>query len=171
MRPTLYTIGHSSRSFESFLALLRAHGITQIVDVRSIPKSKHNPQFARETLARSLRARRINYRWLPALGGLRHARKDSPNTGWRNASFRSFADHMATEEFASGLSTLEKVTATRRSAIMCAEAVPWRCHRSLVADALVLQGWTVRHIVSGITAKPHTLTPFLRRSGGKLVYP
>lgn len=171
MPATIYTIGHSNRSFDELLALLRAHGVQQVVDVRSNPKSKHNPQFARDELAPHLRARKINYRWLPALGGLRRSRKDSPNTGWRNASFRGFADYMMTQEFKEGLAVLEDVAAARCTAIMCAEAVPWRCHRSLIADALVEDGWSVRHITSRLTAKPHALTPFLRVRDGELVYP
>jgi uncharacterized protein (DUF488 family) len=171
MPATIYTIGHSDRSFEALLALLRAHGIGQVVDVRTIPKSRHNPQFARDELAPRLRTRKINYRWLPALGGLRRAGKDSPNTGWRNASFRGFADYMMTKEFKDGLAALEDVAAARSTAIMCAEAVPWRCHRSLIADALVENGWSVRHIASRISAKPHALTPFLRMRDGELVYP
>lgn len=171
MSATMHTIGHSNRGFEALLALLRAHDIEQVVDVRTIPKSRHNPQFARDQLAPHLRARKINYRWLPALGGLRRAGKDSPNTGWRNASFRGFADYMMTEEFKVGLAALEDVAAVRSTAIMCAEAVPWRCHRSLIADALVEEGWNVRHITSRASAKPHTLTPFLRKGDGELVYP
>jgi uncharacterized protein (DUF488 family) len=168
---TLYTIGHSDRSFEAFLALLRAHGIAQVVDVRTIPKSRHNPQFVREALAPALRARKINYRWLPALGGLRHARKDSPNTGWHNASFRGFADYMATDEFADGLATLEGIARKKCATVMCAEAVPWRCHRSLIADALLQRGWSVCHIMSRAAAKPHALTSFLRVREGEIVYP
>ena len=167
----LYTIGHSTRSLEEFLALLAAHEIEALVDIRTIPKSRHNPQFDRERLPPALARAHVRYAHLKALGGLRHPAKDSVNLGWRNASFRGFADYMGTVEFESGLSRLEATAARRRTAIMCAEAVPWRCHRSLVADALVLRGWRVRHIQSRRTAGPHVLTPFLTVRSGKPIYP
>ena len=169
---TLYTIGHSDRSFEAFLALLRAHGIAQVVDVRTIPKSRHNPQFVREALAPALRARKINYRWLPALGGLRHARKDSPNTGWHNASFRGFADYMATDEFADGLATLEGIARKKCATVMCAEAVWWRCHRRIIADYLLAEGVPVAHIMGHNKINPAKRTPGVRSlPSGRLVYP
>ena len=171
MTRTLFTIGHSNRSFEDFIRLLRAHGVEQVIDVRSIPKSRHNPQFERALLARNLRRRRIGYRWLKKLGGRRHAKKDSVNTGWRNAAFRGFADYMATSTFSDGLATLEKAAGQKCIAIMCAEAVPWRCHRSLIADALTKRKWSVRHIVSRTSARRHRLTPFLRGRHGVLAYP
>ena len=171
MTRTLFTIGHSNRSFEDLIRLLRAHGVEQVIDVRSIPKSRHNPQFERTLLARNLRKRRIGYRWLKKLGGRRHAKKDSANTGWRNAAFRGFADYMATSPFADGLDTLEKTAGQKCVAIMCAEAVPWRCHRSLIADALTKRKWNVRHIVSRTSARKHRPTPFLRVRHGILAYP
>lgn len=168
---TLYTIGHSTRTVRELSALLRAHGVEQVVDVRTIPRSRHNPQFSRPALSRSLRAAGIGYRHLKALGGLRHARPDSINLGWRHPSFRGYADYMQTEPFAAGLERLEQLAARRLTVIMCAEAVPWRCHRSLIADALTVRRWRVLHIQSRKTARPHRRTPFLRVRSGRLLYP
>ncbi len=168
---TLFTIGHSTRPLAEFLALLAAHGIRQVVDVRTIPRSRRNPQFEREALRAALQKARIAYRHLPGLGGLRHPKRDSVNQGWRNASFRGFADYMSTPEFARRLSRLRQLAQRRLTAIMCAEAVPWRCHRSLIADALTAQQWQVRHIQSRRTARPHKPTEFLRIRRGKLGYP
>lgn len=171
MQPVLFTIGHSTHSIEEFLALLNAHGIRHLVDVRSIPKSRHVPQFNSDSLASSLDSVGIAYTHLKNLGGRRHSRKDSTNTGWRNTSFRGYADYMATSEFAEGLNTLIEIASTAPTAIMCAEAVPWRCHRSLIADALILKGWQVRDIISAAPAAVHKLTPFLRPVDGQLTYP
>jgi uncharacterized protein (DUF488 family) len=168
---TIYTIGHSTRSIEQFLELLGAHGIEELVDVRTVPKSRHNPQFGQEELAASLKQAGIGYTHLGKLGGLRHSRKDSVNLGWQNLSFRGYADYMATPEFQEGLDELKAIAEKKRVAIMCAEAVPWRCHRSLIADALTTQGWQVLHIQSRRTASPHELTPFLKVQDGKLTYP
>ena len=168
---TIYTIGHSTRTIDQFISLLKAHSIQELVDVRTVPKSRHNPQFASDALAESLRQAGIQYLHLGALGGLRHARKDSVNTGWENASFRGFADYMATPEFKSGLEALEALAEQQSVAIMCAEAVPWRCHRSLIADALTVRGWHVLHISSKKTAKLHELTPFLQVKDGQLTFP
>jgi hypothetical protein len=168
---TLYTIGHSTRTTREFVDLLRAHGVEQVVDVRTIPKSRHNPQFNRPALSRALHAVKVGYRHVKALGGLRHARPDSVNLGWRNASFRGYADYMQSEDFVAGLEHLEQLAARRPTAIMCAEAVPWRCHRSLIADALTVAGWRVLHIQSRHTARPHKRTNFLRVRSGKLLYP
>ena len=168
---TLYTIGHSTRTARELIELLRAHGVEQVVDVRAIPKSRHNPQFTRLALARALHAVKIGYRHLKALGGLRHARPDSMNLGWRNASFRGYADYMQTKDFAAGLARLERLATRRPTVIMCAEALPWRCHRSLIADALTAAQWRVLHIQSRKTARPHKRTPFLRVRAGRLVYP
>jgi uncharacterized protein (DUF488 family) len=151
--------------------LLRAHGVEHVVDVRTIPKSRHNPQFNRPALSRALHAVKIGYRHVKALGGLRHARPDSVNLGWRNASFRGYADYMQSEDFAAGLARLEQIAARRRTAIMCAEAVPWRCHRSLIADALTVARWRVLHIQSRQTARPHKRTTFLRVRSGRFLYP
>jgi len=155
-RGTLYTIGHSTRTTRELVELLRAHGVQQVVDVRIMPKSRHNPQFNRPALSRSLHAVKIGYRHLKALGGLRHARPDSINLGWRNVSFRGFADYMQTEDFVAGLARLEQLAARRPTAIMCAEALPWRCHRSLIADSLAARGITVEHIMSNTSRKQHT---------------
>ena len=168
---TIYTIGHSTRTTEQFIELLRAHGIEELVDVRTIPRSRHNPQFGKEELAASLQQAGIAYMHLGKLGGLRHASKDSVNIGWQNTSFRGFADYMATPEFQTGLDELKALAEKKTVAIMCAEAVPWRCHRSLIADALAVQGWQVLHIQSRKTASPHEPTTFLKVQDGKLTYP
>jgi uncharacterized protein (DUF488 family) len=167
----LYTIGHSTRTAAALLALLREHGIEALVDVRTIPRSRHNPQFNRDALAETLAAAGIEYTHRPALGGLRHPRKDSVNLGWRNASFRGYADYMQTAEFARALAELETLADARRTAIMCAEAVPWRCHRGLIADALTVRGRPVLHIQSAAAPTPHRPTPFMRTVEGRPVYP
>ena len=170
--PDLFTIGHSNRSLAEFILLLRAHGIGRLIDVRTIPRSRHNPQFNKDALGRSLRARRINYRHMKELGGLRRARKDSLiNAGWRNASFRGYADYMQTEEFDAALAKLISIAAKKPAAIMCAEAVPWRCHRSMIADALTVKGFAVRHIMSPAAARLHKLNPMARIRRGRVVYP
>ncbi|HWG19799.1 MAG TPA: DUF488 domain-containing protein [Terracidiphilus sp.] len=168
---TLWTVGHSTHSIEEFLALLKAHAVEEIVDVRSIPKSRHCPQFNADALGESLRGARIRYTPIEALGGRRYSRKGSINMGWRNASFRGYADYMATEEFAQGLEELIGIAAARKTAVMCAEAVPWRCHRSLIADAMMVRGWKVRDIVSARPATLHKPTPFLKVEEGRLTYP
>src|SRR6266487_6737105 len=168
---TIYTIGHSTRTIEQFIELLRAHGIEELVDVRTTPRSRHNPQFGTEELAASLQQEEIAYTHLGKLGGLRHASKNSVNLGWQNTSFRGFADYMATSEFQAGLDELKALAEKKTIAIMCAEAVPWRCHRSLIADALAVQGWQVLHIQSRKTASPHEPTTFLKVQDGKLTYP
>jgi uncharacterized protein (DUF488 family) len=167
----LFTIGHSTHSIEEFIALLDAHNVQHLVDVRSIPKSRHVPLFNTAELASSLRAVNIEYTHLKALGGRRHSRKDSINTGWRNTSFRGYADYMATPQFAEGVATLTQIASTAPTAIMCAEAVPWRCHRSLIADALILKGWQVRDILTKAPAPEHKLTPFLKVANGQPTYP
>ena len=167
----IYTIGHSTRSIEEFTELLKTCNIKEVVDVRSIPKSRHNPQFNEETLKQSLQLEHIRYRRLEKLGGLRHTKKDSINLGWHNVSFRGFADYMATPEFSEGLEALMKIASKKETVIMCAEAVPWRCHRSLIADALTKKGWLVRDIMSRTSATKHRMTPFLRVRKGQLIYP
>ncbi len=156
---------------EEFSGLLRLHSVALLVDVRTIPRSRHNPQFNREPLPGALEASGIRYRHCGALGGLRHARKDSMNTGWRNASFRGFADYMQTEEFSKAVSLLAEWSAQQMTAIMCAEAVPWRCHRSLIADALRVRGFDVFHIITGKSCTAHSLTPWARVQGRTIVYP
>jgi len=170
-QPTIFTIGHSTHSIEEFIALLSARGIRHLVDVRSIPKSRHVPQFNSEALASSLSAAGIAYTHLKALGGRRRSRKDSINIGWRNTSFRGYADYMATPQFAEGLATLIEIASHTPTAIMCAEAVPWRCHRSLISDALILKGWQVRDILTAVPAAEHKLTPFLVPVNGQPTYP
>ncbi len=167
----IFTIGHSTRRLDQFVDLLRNYGIRQVADIRTIPRSRHNPQFNRETLSKFLRNRRIGYRHVKALGGLRHARTDSPNMGWQNASFRGFADYMQTPEFAEALEKLVDRAREKPTVLMCAEAVPWRCHRSLIGDALTVRGLTVRDIFSPRTARLHTLTPMARVQGTRLTYP
>src|SRR5689334_1042020 len=144
------TIGHSTRAITAFIRLLEAHGVQRVIDVRTIPRSAHNPQFNRDTPSRTLRRARIHYRHMPGLGGLRHARKDSTNTGWRNLSFRGYADYMQTTAFRRSLERCIKLARDEQVALMCAEAVPWRCHRSLIAVALVARRIDVREIVSGV---------------------
>src|SRR5258707_11470119 len=168
---TIYTIGHSTRSIEQFLGLIKANNIEELVDVRSVAQSRHNPQFGKEELAAALQQAGIGSLHLGKLGGLRQSSKDSINIGWQNSSFRGFADYMATPEFQQGLDELKAIAEKTRVAIMCAEAVPWRCHRSLIADALTTQGWQVLHIQSKKTASPHEPTPLLKVQDGKLTYP
>ena len=167
---TIWTAGHSTLTEEEFLALLRAHDIEAVADVRRFPGSKRYPHFAEPALRRSLPARGIEYRWLPSLGGRRAPASDSPNTGWRNESFRGYADHMASAEFASGLTELRALAAATRTAVMCAEAVWWRCHRSLIADVLKSTGWRVIHILGEKSTTEHPYTPPARIVGGRLTY-
>jgi uncharacterized protein (DUF488 family) len=167
----LFTIGHSNRSFEDLAAILKAHGIELLADIRTVPKSRHNPQFNREALAVALPREGVAYIHIPELGGLRHPRKDSINDAWRNASFRGYADYMQTPEFAAAIDRLLIEAAAHRTAIMCAESVPWRCHRSLVADAVTARGVEVRHIMSATAANPHKLTPFAQVEGEQVSYP
>lgn len=168
---TVLTIGHSTRTEEEFIAILRAYEVSLVVDVRKIPKSRHNPQFSIENLSAELQRAGIEYRHLPELGGLRHPRPDSTNTGWRNASFRGYADYMQTPAFANALAKLMRIAEGRRTAVMCAEAVPWRCHRSMIADALMARGETVEHILNETKRSPHELTKFAVVEGTLVKYP
>lgn len=170
-KPFIFTIGHSTHAFAEFADLLEAYGVTELVDVRSVPRSRHTPQFNETTLAKSLGKHGIRYHHIADLGGLRHAKNDSKNTGWRNASFRGYADYMGTPEFRRGLGELEKIARERITAIMCAEAVPWRCHRSMIADALIVDGWKVRDIMTKTNAPVRKKTPFLKVRKGQLTYP
>lgn len=167
----VFTVGHSTRPIEELVAMLRAFDVSILVDIRTIPRSRQNPQFDGAALRSALRARRVRYVHLAELGGLRRARRDSPNTGWRNASFRGYADYMLTEGFEDGLAKLRALVAQGRVALMCAEAVPWRCHRSLVADALTARGARVEHITSPHRASPHRVTPFAQIDGPRVTYP
>lgn len=168
---TVLTLGHSTRTIEEFLSILNAHSVQRLVDVRSIPKSRRVPQFNSDALAASLRQQGIEYVHLKSLGGRRHAKKDSINVGWRNASFRGYADYMATDEFRTGVERLTQMASAKRTAIMCAEAVPWRCHRSLIGDALLVRGVNVQDIMSATSARPHKMTPFAEVHGLQISYP
>lgn len=170
-RPTVFTIGHSIRTVDEFIRILKSYQIEKVVDIRTIPRSRHVPQFNLDTLLKSLQAEDIEYIHMPGLGGLRHPAKDSPNMGWRNASFRGFADYMQKKEFGENLETLIKLAQNKRIVLMCAEAVPWRCHRSLIADALRVRRIDVEHILSITSRHPHTLTPFAKVRGRKIIYP
>jgi uncharacterized protein (DUF488 family) len=170
-QPTIWTVGHSTRPIGEFTDVLRAHEIRLLVDVRTIPRSRHNPQFDTDRLAESLRKAGLGSLHTPALGGLRKARKDSINDGWRNASFRGYADYMQTDEFWHALEELMMHGRQNPTAIMCAEAVPWRCHRSLIADALLTRGWDIRHIMSPEKATQHVLTSFAHFEKSMLTYP
>jgi uncharacterized protein (DUF488 family) len=169
--PLVLTVGHSTRPLEEFIALLRTHVVTRLVDVRTIPRSRHNPQFNADALPAPLNHAGIAYVHLPGLGGLRHTTPTSPNTGWRNSSFRGFADYMQTAEFEHALKALIQLTPQGQLALMCAEAVPWRCHRSLIADALLVRGYRVEHIMSATNRQPHKLTPFAKVHGTHVLYP
>lgn len=171
----MMTIGHSTLPIETFIGILRENGVRTLADIRTVPKSRHNPQFAQDALWRALEEAGIAYAWRRDLGGLRHALKDSINTGWRNASFRGYADYMQTPEFGAALEELLRASPHATTAIMCAEAVPWRCHRSLVADALTVRGIPVEDITYTAKGKSrramHKLTPFARAEAGRLWYP
>jgi uncharacterized protein (DUF488 family) len=167
----LYSIGHSNRSIDEFVDLLQAHGIKEVVDVRTAAGSRKNPQFMKDELARALEMHAIRYTHLPALGGFRKPHPDSINAAWRNESFRGYADYMQTPEFETALAELLDLAARERTAVMCAEAVPWRCHRSLIADAMVARGLTTGHIVSSTRCNLHTLTSFARVENGRVTYP
>ncbi|MFA5074123.1 MAG: DUF488 domain-containing protein [Nitrospirota bacterium] len=168
---SIYTIGHSTRPLDEFISLLHVHDITLLADVRTIPRSRHNPQFNIESLSQDLPKQGIVYIHFKGLGGLRHAKKDSVNTGWKNAAFRGYADYMQTEEFEKNLDDLIAQAKKQTTAIMCAEAVPWRCHRSLIADALLVRKIKVIHIMSKTTTKEHALTAWAEVEGRKIIYP
>ena len=167
---TIYTVGHSTRPLAGFLEILAAHGIGQLVDIRSIPRSRRHPHFSGDALAASLESAGIVYRHLRALGGMRKPRADSRNTAWRVEGFRGYADYMETPPFHAGLDELVVLAGATPAAVMCAEAVPWQCHRQLVADALVARGVEVRHILSITGAPLHTLTDFALVEQGRVAY-
>jgi uncharacterized protein (DUF488 family) len=169
--PSILTIGHSTRTLEEFIGLLHAHAATCVVDVRTVPRSRHSPQFNLASLPGSLKEAGLGYVHLSGLGGLRHARHDSVNLGWRNASFRGFADYMQTPEFAQSLDALVQLANQERIVLMCAEAVPWRCHRSLIADALLVRGIRTEDIMSPFRRQVHTLTLFAKVRGTTITYP
>ena len=168
---TVYTVGHSTRGLNDFIDLLEKYGVRQVVDVRTIPRSRKNPQFNKDTLPERLRTSHIKYKHLPGLGGLRHPRADSPNMAWRNNSFRGFADQMQTLEFRKSIRSLIDLAKKNATVIMCAEAVPWRCHRSLIADALTVRRIAVYHIISASSLRPHTITSFAKANGTHITYP
>jgi len=168
---TVWTIGHSTRALEELVDLLRAHDVDTVVDVRTVPRSRRHPQFEKTALAESLPQATIAYTHMPGLGGLRKPRVDSPNTGLRNQGFRGYADYMQTPEFGRHVMELVTLAASARVAVMCAEAVPWRCHRSLLSDALVTRGVRVLHIIGRAEPSSHVLTPWAHRDGVRLTYP
>jgi uncharacterized protein (DUF488 family) len=168
---SIFTIGHSIRPLDDFIAALEAHGVTRLVDIRTIPRSRRNPQFSGEALAASLAAAGIAYESRKGLGGVRKPRPDSPNGGWRNAGFHGYADYMQTPDFAAELEAVIAEGAREPVALMCAEALPWRCHRNLVADALTVRGIPVTHIMDAQKSQPHKLTPFAAVEGTRLTYP
>ena len=168
---TVYTIGHSTRTIEEFIQILQSYEIQTVVDVRTIAASRHNPQFNEKELDKSLSRKGIGYIRMKGLGGLRHTTKASVNTAWRNASFRGYADYMQTPQFAENVEQLIKIAAEKRTAIMCAEAVPWRCHRSLIGDALLIRDVAVVDIMSEKVSRPHVLTSFAEIDGETITYP
>lgn len=165
------TIGHSNRSIEDFIGLLWLNEVTEVIDVRTIPRSRHNPQFNLDSLPASLASTGIAFTHMPGLGGLRHAHVDSPNTGWHNLSFRGYADYMQSADFADNVDQLVELARSQRLVLMCAEAVPWRCHRSLIADALLVRGVRVEDIIGPHGRRPHALTSFAHAEGLQLTYP
>jgi uncharacterized protein (DUF488 family) len=169
--PIVLTIGHSARTLDEFIALLKAHAVTFVVDVRTIPRSRHNPQFNKESLPDSLKNAGVGYIHMPGLGGLRQAKRDSLNTGWRNASFRGYADYMQTQEFEKQIEELIQLAKEHRIVIMCAEAVPWRCHRSLIGDALTVRGIRTEDIMSLTQRRVHALTTFAKVRHTTVTYP
>jgi uncharacterized protein (DUF488 family) len=169
--PIVLTIGHSTRTLEEFIGLLQAHGATRVADVRTVPRSRHNPQFNKTSLPRALKKAGLGYVHLPGLGGLRHAKRDSLNVGWRNVSFRGYADYMQTPEFERSLEELIRLAKQERIAIMCAEAVPWRCHRSLIADALLVRGICSEEIMSPTRCQVQMPTPFAKGRRNQITYP
>ena len=168
---TVLTVGHSTRPLKEFIELLKAHSVASLIDVRTVPRSRHNPQFNRETLPEALARAGIGYAHVRGLGGFRRAGAGSPNTGWRNASFRGYADYMQTPEFAENLARLIERASRERVALMCSEAVPWRCHRSLIADALVVRGIRAEEIINATRRQEHALTSFARVEGTAITYP
>jgi len=165
------TIGHSTRTLAEFINLLQHHAVTRVVDVRTVPRSRHNPQFNKDSLPLDLEQVGLGYVHIPGLGGLRHAKPDSVNMGWRNTSFRGYADYMQTPEFQRSIEELIQWSKLDRVAMMCAEAVPWRCHRSLIADALLVRGIRTEDIMSPTRRQLHRLTPFAKVCDTTITYP
>jgi uncharacterized protein (DUF488 family) len=169
--PLVLTIGHSNRSIEEFVSLLWSNEVARVLDVRTVPRSRHNPQFNRDALPATLESAGIGYLHLPGLGGLRRPHADSPNAGWRNLSFRGYADYMQSPEFDDSIDRVVELANAERCVLMCAEAVPWRCHRSLVGDALLVRGVRVEDIIGSGDRRPHPLTRFARVAGRRITYP
>lgn len=167
----IFTIGHSNHKLSEFIEILKSYKLKLVVDVRTIPRSRQNPQFNSERFKRALKQHGVEYIHMSGLGGLRHAHADSINKGWRNASFRGYADYMQTEEFAKNLQRLISRSNRKRLVLMCAEAVPWRCHRALISDALKLRGIVTEDIFTKTTHRPHRMTPFAKVRGKKISYP
>ena len=167
----ILTIGHSTRTLDDFIGILRAHGVARVVDIRTIPRSRHNPQFNQETLSEKLKESAFDYVLMKQLGGLRHPKADSPNMGWRNSSFRGFADYMQTQAFAKGVDQLIGLPQDGLVVIMCAEVLPWQCHRWLIADALTIRGVQVEHIMTIKKRTKHSLTRWAHVEGTKITYP
>jgi len=158
----IFTIGHSTRLFKDFIGLLKSHSVKQLVDVRTIPKSRHNPQFNKTILSKKLRSAGIGYRHMKALGGLRPATPNSKNLGWRNPAFRGYADYMQTQDFSQAILKLKLIASKKKTAIMCAEALPWRCHRSLIGDVFIKDHWKVFDIMTSRKSRLHKKTSFMR---------
>jgi len=169
--PLVLTIGHSNRPIEEFVSLLWSNEVARVLDVRTVPRSRHNPQFNLDALPATLETVGISYTHFPGLGGLRRSRPDSPNAGWRNPSFRGYADYMQSDEFKENVERVAEMARTERCVLMCAEAVPWRCHRSLVGDALLVRGVRVEDIFGPGARRPHVLTGFARVFGTRITYP
>ena len=167
----VFTIGHSTRTLDEFIGLLQAYGISLVVDVRTVPRSRHNPQFNKETLPGSLKPFGVKYIHMPEIGGLRQPKRDSSNLGWRNSSFRGYADYMQTKEFTDNLLKIIELARENRLALMCAEALPWRCHRSLISDALVVRHVKVKHVISATSTITHELNEIAQVEGTKITYP
>ena len=168
---TVFTIGHSTRTLEEFIQLLKTYGVTLLLDVRTVPRSRHNPQFNKETLPASLKPQGIMYIHMPEIGGLRRPKRDSVNLAWRNSSFRGYADYMQTKEFTDNLLKIVALARENCLALMCAEALPWRCHRSLISDALVVRHVKVQHIISATSTIRHELNEMAQVEGTKITYP
>lgn len=171
MDTKIFTIGHSTHPLDEFIHILQAYGIDLVVDVRTIPRSRYNPQFNEAELEEELKHNEIGYTHLKELGGLRHTTKASVNMAWKNSSFRGFADYMQTEEFQTGIEALINLAGKKQTVLMCAEAVPWRCHRSLIADALTVRNIIVEDIYNVSSSKPHQLTPWAKVAGSTITYP
>ncbi len=170
-QPAIYTIGHSTRTVEEFVDLLKTYGVTLLIDVRTVPRSRHNPQFNKETLPNKLKTHNIKYIHMPDIGGLRHPKRDSINLAWKNSGFRGYSDYMQTQEFTDNLLKIVALARENRLALMCAEALPWRCHRSLISDALAVRHIKVEHIISATSCLNHEINEMAHVEGNQITYP